>query len=193
MPRMEGREFNISITAGTVVKTIFILVVAYILFLLRSIVLDVLTAIVIASAIEPGVAGLVRRRVPRILAVILIYIVLFSVFFGLFYFSTTKLAKFVNGRSALVLILSLIPMGIDVALASLRIHESTTTTRAITGLIFGLALSALLVPVLEELTNKFLSRLRTHARSFNLRNQQSAQNPRNLSNHIRISNATETR
>jgi predicted PurR-regulated permease PerM len=83
---MEGREFNISITAGTVVKTIFVLVVAYVLFLLRGIVLDVLTAIVIASAIEPGVAGLVRRRVPRMLAVILIYIVLFSVFFGLFYF-----------------------------------------------------------------------------------------------------------
>jgi predicted PurR-regulated permease PerM len=83
---MEDRQLNISITAGGVVKIIFILVLAWMVFLLRNIVLDVLTAIVIASAIEPGVKGLMRRRVPRILAVIIIYLVLFSVFFGIFYF-----------------------------------------------------------------------------------------------------------
>jgi predicted PurR-regulated permease PerM len=87
MRAMDGdRNITISITAGTVIKTVFILVAAWLLFTLRSIVLDVLTAVVIASAIEPGVAGLVRRKVPRLLAVILIYLVVFAVFFGLFYF-----------------------------------------------------------------------------------------------------------
>lgn len=86
MRGMEDRQLNISITAGGVVKIIFILAVAWAAFLLRNIILDVLTAIVIASAIEPGVKGLVRRKVPRILAVIIIYLVLFSVFFGIFYF-----------------------------------------------------------------------------------------------------------
>ncbi|MDO8514620.1 MAG: AI-2E family transporter [bacterium] len=83
---MEDRQFNISITAGTVLKTVLILVGAWLLFTLRSIVLDVVTAIVIASAIEPGVRALMRNKIPRIPAVILIYLLLFSTFFCLFYF-----------------------------------------------------------------------------------------------------------
>ena len=77
---------HISITAGTVLKTVLILVGAWLLFTLRDIVLVVVTAIVIASAIEPGVRALVRNRIPRILAVIIIYLLLFTLFFGLFYF-----------------------------------------------------------------------------------------------------------
>ena len=83
---MEDRHLNISITAGTVIKTIVVLVFAWLLFMLRGVVLDVLTAIVIASAIEPGVRGLVKRKFPRILSVILIYLLLFATFFVLFYF-----------------------------------------------------------------------------------------------------------
>jgi predicted PurR-regulated permease PerM len=86
MRLMEDRHINISITAGTVLKTVVILVLAWLVFALRDIVLDVLVAIVIASAIEPGVRSLVRRKLPRILAVIVIYLLLFAVFFFLFYF-----------------------------------------------------------------------------------------------------------
>lgn len=97
----EGRSFNISITSGTVLKTILILALAWLLFELRAIVLDVLTAIVIASAIEPGVTALVRRKFPRIIAVIFIYVCLFTVFFGLFYFFVPfvleDFATFVSG------------------------------------------------------------------------------------------------
>jgi predicted PurR-regulated permease PerM len=97
----EGRHFNISITSGTVIKAIFILAAAWALFLLRNIVLDVLTAIVIASAIEPGVAALRRRRVPRVLGVILIYAIIFAVFFVIFYFFLPSVledfATFVSG------------------------------------------------------------------------------------------------
>src|ERR1700690_938210 len=83
---MEDRHINISITAGTVLKTIVILVFAWLIFTLRDVVLDVLTAVVIASAIEPGVRLLMRRRVPRVLAVLIIYLLLFAIFFVLFYF-----------------------------------------------------------------------------------------------------------
>ena len=83
---MEDRSIHVSITAGTVFKIVLILVGAWFLFTLRHIVLDVVAAVVIASAIEPGVVALVRRKIPRILAVIIIYLILFSVFFGLFYF-----------------------------------------------------------------------------------------------------------
>ena len=77
---------HISITAGTIFKALVIVVGAWLLFILRDIVLIVVTAIVIASAIEPGVRALGRRRIPRVLAVIIIYLLLFGVFFGLFYF-----------------------------------------------------------------------------------------------------------
>jgi predicted PurR-regulated permease PerM len=83
---MEDRQLNISITSGTVIKALLIFGAAWALITLRGIVLDVLTAIVIASAIEPAVHALRKRKVPRVLAVIAVYLVLFSTFFVLFYF-----------------------------------------------------------------------------------------------------------
>ena len=83
---MEDRHFNISITTGTVVKTIVILAATWLLFELRNIVLDVLVAVVIASAIEPIVRLLHRHRLPRVAGVIVVYVLLFGVFFGMFYF-----------------------------------------------------------------------------------------------------------
>lgn len=119
-----------------------------------------------------------------------------SFFLGLLFFPMIKTTKFVNAHPARVLILSLVPMGFDFALAVSGIHESTTMTRGITGLIFGLALSIVLVPVLEEFADKFFSRVRTLAITLaeqNLRNLQSALNVRNPSNQSRIDHATETR
>jgi predicted PurR-regulated permease PerM len=83
---MQDKLFNISITSGTVLKTIVILAAAWLLFELKDLVLIVITAVVIASALEPGVHAIVRHKIPRILAVILVYLVFFSVFFVLFYF-----------------------------------------------------------------------------------------------------------
>ena len=95
------RQMNISITAGTVVKTLFILVLAWAAWEVSWIILDVLAAIVIASAIEPGVAKLVRLRVPRVFAVLAVYVCLFATFFVIFYFFLPSvledLAAFVTG------------------------------------------------------------------------------------------------
>ena len=77
---------NISITVGTVIKTLVIVAIAWLLITLHSIVLDILAAIVIASAIEPAVRALRRHKLPRVLAVLVIYLVLFGSFFVLFYF-----------------------------------------------------------------------------------------------------------
>ena len=83
---MSDKHINISITAGTVLKTVIILALAFFLFQLRSVVLIVLTAIVIASAVEPGVRSMTRRGLPRILGVIGVYALLFGTFFVIFYF-----------------------------------------------------------------------------------------------------------
>lgn len=64
---------------------LLVIVLAALVFYLRDLVLIVLTAVVIASAIEPGVHAFVRRGVPRLLGVIAIYAgvatVLFTVLF----------------------------------------------------------------------------------------------------------------
>jgi predicted PurR-regulated permease PerM len=83
---MEDRPLNISITLGTVIKTVLLLLAVWFLYYLRDLALVVVTAIVFASAMEPGIAGLMKRKVPRLPAVIIIYILLFSMFFGIFYF-----------------------------------------------------------------------------------------------------------
>lgn len=83
---MSDKSFNISITAGTIVKTMVFLVLAWLIYVLRDVALIVLTAIVIASAIEPGVTSLVRRKIPRIISVIMIYLVLGALFVTVFYF-----------------------------------------------------------------------------------------------------------
>lgn len=74
-----------SITTGTIVKTLFILAGAWLLYQLLDLVLVILTAVVIASAIEPGVRALHHYRVPRLLGVILIYLTIIITFLGLFY------------------------------------------------------------------------------------------------------------
>lgn len=83
---MHDRPLTISITTGTVFKVLLILLSVWLLFVLRGIVLDVLAAIVIASALEPAVRGLRRARVPRVISVILVYLVLLGGFFSVVYF-----------------------------------------------------------------------------------------------------------
>ena len=82
---MEDRPLHISITTGTVLKVILVLVGAWLLFVLKDIALVVLTAIILASAIDPGVKALIRYKIPRVVAVILCYILIFSIFFLVFY------------------------------------------------------------------------------------------------------------
>ena len=80
------RGIRVSITAGTVVTTLFVLVGAYIIWLLRDLALLVLTAIIIASAIEPGVAFFIRRRMPRFVAALVVYVLVFGAVFSIIFF-----------------------------------------------------------------------------------------------------------
>ncbi|MES2668415.1 MAG: AI-2E family transporter [Patescibacteria group bacterium] len=79
------KNVSINITPGTMIMALVIGAAAYALWLLRDIALLVLTAIVIASAIEPGVMFFTKRRIHRIVAVAFMYLVVFGSFFGLVY------------------------------------------------------------------------------------------------------------
>ncbi len=77
---------TIQINTGTILKTLLILAGFALLYYLRDIALVVILSIIIASAIEPGTQWFLRRRVPRILAVLLIYFVAVMVLVLAFYF-----------------------------------------------------------------------------------------------------------
>ena len=80
------KEIRVAITPGGVVTTLFVLVGAYVLWLLRDLALLVLTSIVIASAIEPGVMFFIHRRMPRFVAAFLVYGLVFGALFCILYF-----------------------------------------------------------------------------------------------------------
>lgn len=78
---------TISISSGTILRTLLFAGLAVLVYKLLHVLLVLLTAVVIASAIEPGVSALEKYRIPRVLSVIAIYIsilagfVLFIIFF----------------------------------------------------------------------------------------------------------------
>lgn len=74
---------TISISLGTIIKTIVILLALILVYLLRDLALVILTSVVVASAIEPAAEWLTKRRLPRVPAVLLIYLIGFGLFFVL--------------------------------------------------------------------------------------------------------------
>lgn len=65
---------TISISIGTIAKTIVVILLFALAFYLKDLVLVVMLSIVLASSIEPGAQWFVRRGVPRLFGVILIYL-----------------------------------------------------------------------------------------------------------------------
>ncbi|OHA91492.1 MAG: hypothetical protein A2832_00580 [Candidatus Zambryskibacteria bacterium RIFCSPHIGHO2_01_FULL_44_22b] len=77
---------KISITAGSWVRLGIVIGVFYALYLVSDLILVVIAAIIIASAIEP-VTGLARRQgMPRLPVVMLVYLGSLLIVLGLFYF-----------------------------------------------------------------------------------------------------------
>ncbi len=82
----ENSPQTINVSSGTIIRVILILILFYVLFIVRDLILVILTAIVLASAIEPGTRWFVRRKIPRVLSVLIIYISITALFVVSFYF-----------------------------------------------------------------------------------------------------------
>ncbi len=80
----EGVTVNISVK--TIIQGLLLIALAGLLYFLRDLVLIILTAVVLASAIEPAVAWFMKYRVPRILGVILVYTITLLILFGIVFF-----------------------------------------------------------------------------------------------------------
>ena len=83
---MEGRHVSVNITAGSMVKAILFILLLGLLWYLRDIAIVVLTAIVLASAMEPGIRFFMRYRLPRLLSIIILYLIIGAVFFSVIFF-----------------------------------------------------------------------------------------------------------
>jgi predicted PurR-regulated permease PerM len=98
---------SISISTSTFIRALLVVAVAYAVWLLHGLVLLVLTSVVIASAIEPGVAGLAKRRIPRAAGVLLMYLTVFGGLFVIVYFFLPPILGDAQG------LLSSIPQYVD--------------------------------------------------------------------------------
>jgi predicted PurR-regulated permease PerM len=70
---------TIEISSSTILRTIFILLLLWFIYLVRDILLLVFLAIVIVSAIDPIVDWFQKRKIPRSLTVIAVYVIFISV------------------------------------------------------------------------------------------------------------------
>lgn len=77
---------HISLSTGTIIRAVLVVLGFVALYYVRNTVLLVLTALVLAAALEPIVNWFVVRKMPRVAAVIGIYILLAAVIVGAFYF-----------------------------------------------------------------------------------------------------------
>ncbi len=84
---MEGpHTTKVTISAVTVFKVVVVLLLFWLAFYLRDIVLVMVASVVIASSIEPIIRWFIKRRVPRTIAVLIIYVSTAIIFVGAFYF-----------------------------------------------------------------------------------------------------------
>ncbi|MBI4363636.1 MAG: AI-2E family transporter [Candidatus Doudnabacteria bacterium] len=76
---MEKESQTIEISTLSILKVLFILLLAWFLFAIRDILLLFLISIIIASAIDPLADFLYKRRVPRALSVLFVYVLFFGI------------------------------------------------------------------------------------------------------------------
>ena len=79
-----NKNISVNISSGTIIRVILFLLLLVFLYFFRDLVLIILTAIVIASSIEPIVKWFIKRKIPRVLAVIFVYLGVVGILVGLF-------------------------------------------------------------------------------------------------------------
>lgn len=96
----DGKQVTIQITTGTIVKIILFVLLVALLFYLHNLILILLTAIVIASAIEPATKWFKKYKIPRVAAVLIIYTTLAAFLFGIFYMFVPAILDDASGFAA---------------------------------------------------------------------------------------------
>ncbi len=88
-----NKPLQITITPGTVVATVLILLGFWLAWYLRDLLLVILTAVVLASSIETATKRIVKWGLPRVMAVVLLYLIAILGLSTLFYFFVPQLVS----------------------------------------------------------------------------------------------------
>lgn len=96
----EDRPITITISAGTIFKTIIIIALFASLFFLQDVVLVILTSVVIASSVEPATRWFAKYKVSRVPAVLFTYVSFFAFILGVIYFFIPPLLDDMAGLAA---------------------------------------------------------------------------------------------
>lgn len=83
---MELKPTYITISTGTILRALLLLVLFALIYYLQDLILIILTAVVIASAMEPAIQWFSRRKVSRLPSVIIIYLSVILMFAGVVFF-----------------------------------------------------------------------------------------------------------
>jgi predicted PurR-regulated permease PerM len=81
-----NQPISITITAGAIIKAIFLVMMLYFAFIIKDLLLVLLTSVVIASSVEPGTRWLMKRKLPRVISVLTIYVGVILIMATLMYF-----------------------------------------------------------------------------------------------------------
>src|SRR6185312_5010184 len=140
------RQINVNIETGSFIKAILFVLLLVVLWYLRETVLVVVTAIVIASAMEPGIQFFIRKGLPRIFSIILVYLLVGVVFFSvLFFFLPPVLSDAANFVSQLPQAISdlnvsqassFLPIGTPSFTSADLLNNLSSTITATTGGVF---------------------------------------------------------
>lgn len=82
---MDNKTISISITTGTVIKIVLLLMALYFLFLIKDVLAILFVALILAAALDPWVDWMQEKRVPRSIGIILIYLLSFVVIGSIIY------------------------------------------------------------------------------------------------------------
>ncbi len=84
--KSERKDLYINISSATLFKALLVGILCVVVYYLRDLVMVVLSAVVIASVIEPATLFFTRHKVPRLLSVIIIYLILLITVSSFIYF-----------------------------------------------------------------------------------------------------------
>lgn len=82
---MENNSQSISVSTETLFRVLMVAIVIVGVILVKEIVIALFLAIIIASAIEPGILWMKERHIPRILGAVFIYFAVLAMFFAVIY------------------------------------------------------------------------------------------------------------
>ena len=82
----EIKNIRLTISTATVAKVVVVLAIAAVLYFLRQIAFVILTAVVIASAVDPAANWFARFKIPRVISVLLVYLIAFGIILGTLFF-----------------------------------------------------------------------------------------------------------